>query len=124
MDNPLQTELRKVEARAAAESMLLAANADKIDAAYAIAERVNSKIDNPNLQVQVAVIPHLHSDKISCLIFVNRRQEQVVSQALFDIGIDATMTKSATSCGDLTFDLGDSGCELVYNDQKTERRVA
>ncbi|MDP2026422.1 hypothetical protein [Sulfuriferula sp.] len=83
--NPLQTELRKVEERATAESMLLASRANLIEQAHDIAARINACMETPGVEVRVKT--QLNTGTVETLIVVAAGRADEVTKTVVALGI-------------------------------------
>lgn len=118
---PLQTELNKIEQRAAAESALVMANVDKIDALYALAEQLRAH----GVEVEPAVIIHLHSVEIDAVIHVRRHDEAAVESAAALLGINFSEPEGAGTNHYMTdYPVIGSGCILRFADRPFAQEAA
>lgn len=111
--NPLQTELNKIEQRAAAESALVIANAAKIDAIYALADLLQEY----GAGVNAIVTLHLHSSEADTCICVYSRDETAVETILAAQGIDLDAPMPGWRDGMTLYTVSGTACALAFCDR-------
>lgn len=117
---PLQTELNEIEHRAAAESALAIANADKINELYALHEKLQAH----GAYLLKSVVLHLHIQQVDTRIYVYQHQEEDVGRALQLLGIKLGVGNAGFTDKRTDYPVIGTSCVLTYVDRQYTQAAA
>ncbi len=117
---PLQTELNEIEQRAAAESALVIANADKINELYALHEKLQAH----GADVSKSVVLHRHTSQVTTTLYVYEPNEASVQRALQDLYIELGAGRAGCSGSQTDYPVIGTSCMLTYLDRPYTQAAA